>query len=309
MIKVRKKHGTEILWGCILLSLLIFCLFRTRALGSGAREGLLLCGRAIVPTIFPFLILCDLLLSFSATETMLQCLSRPFAALLRLSPYGSIAFLFGNLFGFPIGAKTVAKYYKAGVLSRVESERLLLFCGNASPFFLIGSVGYGMFSSFRIGILLYVSQFAVSLMCGIILTVPSKKHSKRNQSRLADISLQRKASFPASVQGAVTQTLYICGYILFFSALISAFLPLLPKSLAPFIVGLLEIGNASAYAAKNAPHLAVPLCAFSACFSGLSVFFQTADCIRETDLSLRFYLPIKLLCGAFSFFLVLLLQA
>ena len=203
----------------------------------------------------------------------------------------------------------MAKYYKAGVLSRVESERLLLFCGNASPFFLIGSVGYGMFSSFRIGILLYIAQFAVSLLCGIVLATPSKKDSKRNPHRLTDISLQKTVSFPATVQSAVTQTLYICGYVLFFSALISALLPLLPKSLAPFIIGLLEIGNASAYAVKSVPHLAVPLCAFSACFSGLSVFFQTADCIRETDLSLRFYLPIKLLCGVFAFFLVFLLQA
>lgn len=304
---IREKRGLQIFISIFLLCLLCFCLIQTESISDGIRGGLSLCARAIVPTLFPFLVLSDLLLTFTGTERMLGILSRPVAFLLRLSPYGGIAFLLGNLFGFPIGARTVAKYYQGGLLSKEEGERLLLFTGNASPFFLIGSVGIGMFSSLQIGVFLYLLQGTISFFTGFLLTLPCGRKKKVPPSRFSDGKRESDAfSFPVTLQKAVLQTLFICGYILFFSAVVSLLLPFLDGTpLAPFLPGMLEIGNAAAYASRYGGPFAVAFCAFSASFSGLSVYFQTADCIKETDLSLRFYLPVKLLCGAFAFFVTL----
>ena len=102
------------------------------------------------------------------------------------------------------------------------------------------------------------------------------------------------------------QSLFISGYVLFFSAVLSVTLPYL---LHPFLIklcaALLEISNACALAAEG-DALILPFCAFAACFSGLSVYFQTLDCIEGLGLDTKRYLPIKLLCGAAGFFLALL---
>lgn len=306
MQRSMNKRGIQTVFSLLCLCLLGFCLMRSKQLGNGVRDGIFLCTHAIVPTLFPFLILSDLLLSFSGTRRLLALLSRPFAALLRLSSYGGTVFLLGNLFGFPIGARTVAKYYTAGLLTKEEGERLLLFTGNASPFFLIGSVGVGMLSSLRIGVRLYFLQVTVSFLTGLLLARLRKKRGNTFSCRTRSERESEHIAFSTTVQKAVTQTLYICGYILFFSALISLLLPVFKDlDAAPLIPGLLEIGNATAYAAQHGGRDALAFCAFSISFCGLSVYFQTADCIKDTDLSLRLYLPIKLLCGAFAFCIVL----
>ncbi|MBE6655397.1 MAG: hypothetical protein E7609_00805 [Ruminococcaceae bacterium] len=262
-----------------------------------------LCGNAIIPTLFPFLILTDLLLSSKSTRKLLDALGRPLSKIFHLSAAGGTVFLLGALFGFPMGAKAIARYYPEGRISKEEAERLLLFSGNASPFFLIGSVGTEMLSSSRMGVALYLLQLSVSVSCGILLGILAPR------ADFSDKELpyhEKKSSFPAAVRGAVKQSLFISGYILFFSAVLSMTLPYLPHPfLKTLFSSLLEIGNACALAA-NDKALALPFCAFGACFSGLSVYFQVLDCIEETDLDIKRYIPIKLLCGTAGFFLALL---
>lgn len=308
MQKVLRRCTPQLFFTLLLLSLLSLSFGHIDRLSAGVYKGLLLCGHAVIPTLFPFLILSELLLSAPGTRRLLLYLSRPFAKILKLSPAGGSAFLLGNLFGFPMGAKTTAKYYTEGAISREEAERLLLFSGNASPFFLIGSVGAGMLFSVKKGVFLYLLQVAISLLCGILLARMAKTPPSLHRPKISPhIS---RVSFSATVQGAVKQSLFICGYIVFFSSLAALLLPDIKNShLAHFFLGLLEIGNATAAAAEGGGKYALPFCAFSASFSGLSVYFQTLDCISCTDLKAKSYLPVKFLSGAVAFFLSLLFTA
>lgn len=301
MQRTLQKRANE--WGlaATLLLLLLLAVSHITLVTSAMQKALALCANALIPTLFPFLIITDLLLSVEATEKMLFRVSRPFSYLLRLSPTGGAAFLLGAVFGFPMGAKAVAHYYGNGELPREEAERLLLFSGNASPFFLIGSVGGNMLFSTQKGVALYLLQLAISLACGVLLGLFAPKPPET-----AQVSFRiKRISFSKTVQNAVRQSLFISGYVLFFSVVLSIILPYLKS---PFLVRLfaclLEISNACAQASEGKT-LAFPFCAFATCFSGLSVYFQTLDCIEGTDLSTKSYLPVKLLCGFAGFFLAL----
>lgn len=298
---LRKKH-TDLLFSLFLLVLLAFSVTHMAVISEGVFSALTLCARAIIPTLFPFLILTDLLLSVEGTEKILSMISFPLAKLLHLSKQGGTVVLLGAVFGFPMGAKAVAHYYSEGRLSKEESERLLLFCGNASPFFLIGSVGIGMLSSLKAGITIYGIQLGVSFICGLILGLFSKNTGKMDKNALFH---QKKISFSHTVQGAVRQVLFISGYVVFFSAILSFTLPYIKSPfLSRLLASCLEIGNACSLASESGKY-ALPFCAFSACFSGLSVYFQTLDCIEGSDLSTKSYLPIKLICGALGFYIAL----
>ena len=163
-----------------------------------------------------------------------------------------------------------------------------------------------MLSSPKAGVALYLLQLFVSLVCGIILGLfaPRKRELSVTRSRG-----KKGFSFSKTVQGAVLQSLFISGYVLFFSAILSVTLPYLTH---PFVArlsaSLLEISNACSLSA-SAGGLVLPFCAFSACFSGLSVYFQTLDCIDGMGLDTKRYLPVKLLCGAAGFFLALFLPS
>ena len=305
MLSNQKNKGLSSFFSLLLLLLFVFFGMRIQLLADGVRLAMKLCAYALIPTLFPFLVLTDLILSLDAAERFLHFFSRPLLRPLRLSKYGGIAYLMGALFGFPMGAKAIAHYYRLGSLSKEESERLLLFSGNASPFFLIGGVGLGMLSSLYTGIYLYALQLFISLACGFLLgrfAPPSKENKNEN------LSEKEAFSFPKSVRGGVLQSLFISGYVMFFSATCHALIPLLKnKFLSGMAASLLEISTACSISTANRDVFSLPLCAFSIAFSGFSVFFQTADCITQTDLKLKRYLPVKILCGCAAFFLTLLL--
>ena len=80
---LRKKH-TDLLFSLFLLVLLAFSVTHMAVISEGVFSALTLCARAIIPTLFPFLILTDLLLSVEGTEKILSMISFPLAKLLRL---------------------------------------------------------------------------------------------------------------------------------------------------------------------------------------------------------------------------------
>ena len=159
-----------------------------------------------------------------------------------------------------------------------------------------------MLSSPKAGFTLYIIQLTVSLLCGILLSLyaaPKAVYPTKSTLRKAHPSLSK------TVPSAVRQSLFISGYVVFFSAILAAIRPYIRHAfLSHLLASFLEIGNACALASSGGRY-ALPFCAFSACFSGLSVYFQTLDCIQDTDLKTAQYLPIKLLCGAMGFHIAL----
>ena len=306
MQSTAKKNLFSSLVPLLLFALLILFTLRISLLTEGIRAALRLCAYALIPTLFPFLVLTDLLITHAGAERLMMLLTKPVIRPLRLSKNGGVAFFLGAFFGFPMGARAVAHYYTSGAMTKEEAERLLLFSGNASPFFLIGGVGLGMMSSLRAGLYLYFLQLFFSFGCGLVLAhfAPPAK-----EKICATPISKEPLSVPSSIRGAVRSSLFITGYVLFFSALCSVVLPLLKSPFfSRLMAALLEIATACSLSTAKTDALTLPFCAFAVVFSGFSVFFQTQDCITKTDLKLKRYLPIKLLCGGLAFFITVLLS-
>ena len=256
------------------------------------RDGLILCARSVVPALFPFFVFTACILSSKRALTLLSFPLRPLACLLGTSAEGAIAFLFGSLFGFPIGARVVAEGVSRGKISEKEGERLLLFCNNASPAFLIGGVGLGMLGDAKTGVFLFIVQLFLSLLVGVATR-------KTGAAFLPSSFSGYQRSFSDAVRDACVQVLTVCGYILFFSVLSALFTALVPyEPLHALARCFFEIGSGCGYASRLEVRRALPLCAFATCFSGLSVYFQCKDMIRETPLAMKWYFPVKLACGA-----------
>ncbi|MFR0770562.1 MAG: hypothetical protein ACLSHO_14075 [Dysosmobacter sp.] len=70
--------------------------------------------------------------------------------------------------GYPIGARTAAELYASGDLTRQEAERLLTFCNNSNPVFLISVLGVGVFGSVRAGLWLWLIHVCAALLTGLL---------------------------------------------------------------------------------------------------------------------------------------------
>ncbi len=286
-----------------LLSLLLF--FRNPAIAMDAlHSALLLCGRTVIPALFPFMVISELLVSSGIGKKLLRPLSPLLGGLFRLSPAGGTAALLGMLCGFPVGTRCAISALEAGEITPEEAARIPALSGNPSSAFLINAVGVSLFGSQDLGVSLLLSVLLSQLSVGcLVARLPQKEPLCRTHERAATAAspLFGVSSFPHAIRSACFGVLLICAYVVFFSALVAClgfFLEALglPQFAKAALFCLFELsGGMSAAAALPATTARTLLCAAAAAWSGLSVHFQALSLCEGHPISLRPYFLSKLL--------------
>ena len=287
------------------LFITVWLLWEAEALRGVAREGLALCAGSVIPALFPFLAASSLLLKLGFGDALAGPLA-PLMGLYRLPGEAAGALVLGLAGGYPVGARTAAELYAQGALTRDEAERLLTFCNNANPAFLLSGLGLGVLGSVRAGLWLWLIHVLSALVTGLVLArKPGRPGGGRARPRKDAIS---EGSFPellvGAVQGALGAILGICAFVELFYVL---GLPLrrLPAPWGAGLAGAVELFSASA--ALPGGRLGFVLAAGLAGFGGLSVLCQTAAVLAPQGLSPAPCLRGKLLQGALSAGIALLL--
>ena len=272
---------------------------------QAARDAMLLCAQTLIPSLFPFFVLSSLLIACGASELLSALLSPLMRPLFGLSGTGAAALALGLCGGYPVGARTAAELVENGVLSRDEGERLLAFCNNAGPGFLLGA---GVFSSSRAGAALYLIHVAAALCAGLLTcrALPPVPHGTYPHKSAKAQHLS--AAFPAAVQNALTGCLNVSAFVVFFTVLARLLLHFLPEAFASslpcaLLLGFLELtSGVLSLPCSRAGFLA---CAALLGWGGMSVHCQTLSVLAATPLSARYYLKGKVLQALLSLLLAL----
>ena len=123
---------------------------------ESGRYAISLCAELIIPSLFPFFVLSGLLNRLGFATAAARRLVKPAASLYGISGAGATAFFMGLVGGYPLGAAYIADMRRQGLVSLEEAERLMGFCSNSGPAFLVGSIGAGVFGSARPGVGLHI---------------------------------------------------------------------------------------------------------------------------------------------------------
>ena len=118
---------------------------------NAAMEGCKLCFRAVIPTVFSFSLICNLLISYNGIDLYSKILGPLLCKPLKLSKACSFPLVASMLSGYPLGAKYSSDLYELGHINKSEYERLLNIASNAGPIFIIGSVGSALLGSPKYG--------------------------------------------------------------------------------------------------------------------------------------------------------------
>lgn len=251
---------------------------------QGAAEGIDLCIRTVIPSLFPFLFLCSILTNslWGGNLTFL----RPLGAILGI-PKGSESLLIaGFLGGYPAGAQAIGEAHRKSLLDKTTAEQLLGCCSNAGPAFLFGMVA----SRFEDAAAPWALWSIVILSACFTGTSPAGSEST--------CALPAKSE---TISAALTRTVrtmgLICGWIVLFRVLFSFLerwvLWYFPKEIQVTITGLLELSNGCCALSSVADFgLRFLLASAMLSFGGICVAMQTASVIG--DLSMTSYLLGKL---------------
>lgn len=297
---------------------------------TAARDGLELCLNVIVPSLFPFFVLSTLCVEMGLIESLGRLMEKIMVPLFRVGGACSGAFLLGILGGYPVGAKTAIALYENGQCSKAEAERLLSFCNNSGPAFILGVVGAGIFSSSTVGLWLYGAHVLASVLVGIIFRFYGKSEIRSSTRRIKrNASASFAEAFTGSIKNAFQSTLNICAFVIFFTVVIrllfltgiityiSGFIAWLLQGIGmeqqvveSILTGFIEMTSGVWSLRDMAASLGSRLCmaAFILGWAGLSVHCQVLSFIGSSGLSTKTYFFGKLTHGIISAVLIFLLS-
>lgn len=280
-----------------LCGLLIWFLADAGHVRAAAARGLLLCGRSVIPALFPFMAASTMLVSMGFGEWA----SPRLAGLMNLyrlpGPAGS-ALLLGLVGGYPIGARTAAELHKKGLLTVQEAERLLGFCNNSNPVFLISVLGGGVFGSLRVGVYLWLIHLLSALLAGFFFrgnAAPLRTGRLPDIGKGADISLP--GAFVEGVSRACGSMVSVCGFVIFFYVLASP-LAELGGPVGAGLVGFLELFSLTPLLGPD--RMSFILASAGAGWGGVSILCQTAAVLEGSGLRLRNCVLGKAIQAAFA---------
>jgi len=289
---LRKRSASYRLSAFIFLIVSIYVIIFSKRISEATLYGIRLSALNVIPSLFPFFILSDLLTS-SVEINNKGFLSRAFSKTFSISPAGLGAFALGAIGGFPLGVKCAARLYEKGEISKSELERLIGIVNNPSPAFVITAVGALMLGNALYGLILYFAVSISAIISGLIFK------QECNFSQNSDKTSGQNFNLINSIKSAGESSIVISSFIIFFSTVIGALSVLINDGTTLAIASsLFEIGNAASRISALTLPLPVmtALLGFALGFSGLSVHLQ-AFALLPKEISKRRYLFMKCLQG------------
>ena len=280
------------------------------------------CLNTIIPSLFPFFVISSLVVELGIAARLGRLIEPLMTKVFNVNGACSAAFVLGFIGGYPVGAKTAISLYEKGQCSKSEAERLLSFCNNSGPAFILGVVGAGVFSNSFAGLLLYLAHSVASVIIGILFRNWGRDDSAKHEfkrSRIKRVSFS--TAFTVSVRNSFQSTLSICGFVIFFTVFIrllflSGVIPFLASAIGgifhplgmdeafaeKLLTGFIEISSGVWTLQDAAPHINsnIAMAAFMLGWAGLSVHCQALSFLCDSGLSAKTYIMGKFLHGIIS---------
>lgn len=262
-----------------------FLIFPAQA-AQGAKNGLGYALNILIPSLYPFLVLSVFLARSGAFERLGRVLERPSRFLFRLPGSAASAALMSVLGGYPVGARSAAALAEEGTITREQAERMMCFCVNAGPSFVVTAVGVGFCRSAKNGWILFFSQIVTFLLLGVLSGLFA-----RHECVTAPAAHSRPASaspgvFLRSAADAGRSMLMMCGMVILFAAGINLLRPAVADpDLRAILSAVFEVtGGCADLARRGAPLWTI---AAALGWGGVCVHFQVFACLSGLAVSRR----------------------
>ena len=305
---------------CFLITIfIIIFVINLRSSIDAAISGVKLVITAILPTIFPFSVICNLLICYDGITLYSKILGPLICKPLGLSRSSSFPIAASFICGYPLGAKYSSDIYNLGYIHKDEYERLLNISSNAGPIFILGSVSVAMLNNIKFGYILLIANYLSIIIIGLL----TRKQSKTTNNIIINNKVEKETNFglslKTSIEGAINTTLNVGAFVIIFSVVISIiksttsisaaftflenFLKLPAGLIYNLFLGSIEFTNGCKMISEInlSISLKLSLISFILCFSSLSVIAQVSSIVSKDTPNFKKYILLKLLQGIIGF--------
>lgn len=282
----------QFIFSAVILSVL---LIDTNTATAGVRDGIEMCLKVIIPSLFPFFVITTYLNSI-----LVGCKIpgiRYLTSWLRIPDGGASILLLGLTGGYPIGAKLINDLYETKEIDKQTAHILLGYCNNAGPSFIFG-VSSVAFPSHIVPFTLWFIHIISAVITGLLLPKPNCKEIYVHQAA--------RVSLAQAIRNSISACISVCGWVIVFKVLLSYlytwFHTLMKSQFGILVTGFLELSNGCISAAQI-PDPEIRFIFFTVFFAcgGLCVLLQTVSV--TSTLGTGLYIHGKIIQTGVSFLL------
>lgn len=253
-------------------------------------------------SIFPFIILSDILYYFNYDLFLKKIFGNIISKLFNVSKNASIIYILSILTSHPGNAIYIKGMLDNKTIDEEDATKILRATYFPSIAFVIGSIGIGIYHDIKIGIILYLITFLNNILIGVFLRGKRKcndiEYVKQNK-----LTLQETLS--NSISKGINTSYIILGNIIIFTILVNLLNHYLNinSTVLAIISGMLEMTNGIFMIGNLNINLTykVILTSFILNFSGLSIIFQTSSILSKYKINIKKILIVKLIFSIIIF--------
>ena len=245
---------------------------------------------SILPSLFPFFILSDILNSYNIIYYIPKIIKNIFKKTLNISDNALFVFFISMLSGFPSNARNIKILYKENKITKNESEHLLFFTHFSNPMFILGTLVTIFLNNKSLGLIILLSHYLPNFIIGFLLKKynnPKNNYSTNNNKNNPNFGI----IFTRSIKNSIDSLLLILGTLTIFLIISTIIINLLNlnninslliKSILELTSGLKELSTINF---NNKLLVILSSCILS--FGGLSVHMQVINELTDTDISYK----------------------
>ncbi len=290
----------------ILLFIFLEILFNKLIIINTVMESLNIWVKAIIPSLFPFFVISDLLITYNFIDYIPNKIKKHICRLLNISDSALSILLLSMISGFPSNGRNTHSLYNKGMISKDEASYILMYTHFSSPVFILTTCSLLYLKNEKIGIILLLSHYLSNIIIGILfrnINNPSFDNSIIKEHKSQNFTI----NFIKSIKSSIDSLLLILGILTIFLIISSIFINILNTNLytSAIIRSILEITLGLKYISNLNISLIHKIILFSSIlsFGGLSVHMQVISQIIEDKISCKYYLMGRIFQVLFSIIL------
>ena len=193
-------------------------LFYPAQAAAGAKRGIGYCIDILIPSLFPFMALSVFVVKSGLSASLGRLAAGPCRLFFGLPGSAAAAILMSMVGGYPVGARAVAALCQEGEITPKEAARMLCFCVNSGPAFVLSVVGMGLLHNPQAGVILLVSQLSASLLLGGLCSIGVSR--RRQGQAIPSKRLDAAQALIGSASDAARSMLSMCCFVILFAVLL-----------------------------------------------------------------------------------------
>lgn len=294
-----KKYSNQIIVILTFITLIIV-LINKSLVSETIISSLYIWYNTLVPSMFPMIILSDILITYDFINVIPKEIIRSISKLFNIS-YSAVMILFISLIaGFPTNAISIKKAIDINKITKEEGEHLLLFCNFANPLFIIQTVGTFYLKNTNYSIIILLSHILSNIIIGIIFR--NKNHPKNNYITVTIKSQNFGEVLSNAIFKSINTLLSIAGTVTMFLIITTLISHIFSLNTIPSLIIkiLLEMTMALSFLSNLSINvmLKVIISSIIISFSGLSIHLQIMSCLD--NIKYKNYLKGRLLSSIIS---------